>query len=220
VKYLPLRDRVEAAFAEQTARSFGHSYLEALLVGWREIAQSLRRSLALVVVLMVAFFLLKNSKTSDFTLGPIKLTNISSVLTVLPVLVSVLIYECMGLVSAFSMYREMTGEVVRSLHPSIYENDLEMMLAPPTITLIGGVGENWEGIRKSPPGLPGSILGATTVAIFAAIVGASFGFLTYAYGYLYTDTHVNSLVVSLSLGASVLYAVRALALAKHTEDQY
>ncbi|HTB49735.1 MAG TPA: hypothetical protein VK701_02035, partial [Solirubrobacteraceae bacterium] len=104
------------------------------------------------------------------------------------------------------------------LHPKVYENDLELLLVPPTLTLLGGIGSSWEDLRKKPPGISEKVLSITSTVVFAAIIGGSAGFLVYAYSYLYRHSHVNTIAVSVSLCVAVIYAIRAWALIEWTDD--
>lgn len=92
-----IRERVEHAFDEQTAAAFGIQYLEILLTGWRGLVVSLRRTTLSLVVLVVVFMLLLNAKEAQFTLGPLRLTNVAAVLTLIPLLVAALAYEFVSL---------------------------------------------------------------------------------------------------------------------------
>ena len=49
---------------------------------------------------MVAFMLLLNAKEAQFTLGPLRLTNVAAVLTLIPPLVAALAYEFVSLMAA------------------------------------------------------------------------------------------------------------------------
>jgi hypothetical protein len=218
MRFVPLRDRVADAFDSETSGKFGELYVTALLDNWREIARAFRRSLLLAVALIVGFYLLRGAKNAELTLGPLKLTNVTSVLTIIPALLAVVAYECVSLLAAFAAYRDAMGEVVRKLHPKVYENDLELLLVPPTLTLLGGIGSSWEDLRKKPPGISEKVLSITSTVVFAAIIGGSAGFLVYAYSYLYRHSHVNTIAVSVSLCVAVIYAIRAWALIEWTDD--
>ncbi len=214
-----IRERVERGFDESTAATFGEQYFNALLISWREVNQSLRRTTLFLVVLIVGFVLLKDAKAAQFTLGPLRLTNVSAVLTLIPVLVGLLAYEFVALVAAQSTYRKVLGELLRVLHRSVYEHDLEYMLAPPTVMLFGNIGGTWESLRATAPRRSRAFLDRTGTGIAVTLLLGGPAFLIYAYAYLYSDRHANSFAVSLGLAVAVLFFARAAALMDDTEDQ-
>ncbi|HTB71065.1 MAG TPA: hypothetical protein VK707_08800 [Solirubrobacteraceae bacterium] len=210
---------MEDAFNDDTLAAFGQHYLDALLTTWREIMQSMRRSTLLLVALLITFVLLKGAKHAEVTVGPIKLTNVVSVLTIIPALISLLLYEFVSLISAHAVYRNVVGETMRIMHRGVYDSDLEYLLGPATVTFFGGGSRTWEELRSTRPGLSRRFLDATTLLIITAIIGSAFGFIYYAYRYLYQDSHANGLAVSISLAVTVLVLARTVALMFDTDDQ-
>jgi hypothetical protein len=219
VKHIPLRERIDSAF-DQGDDEYSRQYLSILIENWREVARAFRRTTMLIAALIIGFVLLEGSKTAQVTIGPLKLENIWTVLTVVPVLIAILNYECVSLFAAFAMYRETTSELVRVIRPSVHDNDLERMLAPPTLSLIGAVGGTWEDVHQSAPSFARTILTKTSVTMLLVLIVGSIGFLGYTYFQLYTSRHVSPIAVSVSLVLAVLYSIRAVALMVHTEDQY
>lgn len=199
--------------------AFGQRYLEALLTTWRELMQSLRRSTLLLAALITGFVLLKGAKTGEVALGPLRLTNISEVLTIVPALVSLLAYESVSLICAQALYRNMVGEMVRLMYRRLYDCDLEYLLAPTTVMLFGGGARNWEQLRATKEGFAQGILKVTSGLIIGAITGGALGFLYYAYKYLYADSHTAGLTVSISLAVAALFALRTVALMVDTNNQ-
>jgi hypothetical protein len=220
MEYLALDERVTEAFPPGVAASFGPQYLGALLDNWRGIAKSLRTCLSFLVALVILFLALRNVRSARISVGPLQLNNVSDVLMVVPLLVSLLTYEAVGLIAAYAMYRETVKHVVCAMHPTVHQNNMELMLAPPMFSLIGGGGRNWEDIQKTKPGVSRHVLNATAVAVFAVIWVGSFAFLLFAYLNLYADRHVAALAVTASLAGAVVYAARSLALLVHTAEQY
>jgi hypothetical protein len=215
----PLRERVQRGFDEEMIGAFGQRYLEALLTTWRELMQSLRRSTLLLAALITGFVLLKGAKTGEVALGPLRLTNISEVLTIVPALVSLLAYESVSLICAQALYRNMVGEMVRLMYRRLYDCDLEYLLAPTTVMLFGGGARNWEQLRATKEGFAQGILKVTSGLIIGAITGGALGFLYYAYKYLYADSHTAGLTVSISLAVAALFALRTVALMVDTNNQ-
>ena len=215
MKHIALADRVAAAFDKETADAYGDQYLDAVVQNWREIARAMRRSLLVIVALMAGFFLLQNAKNTEITLGPLKLTNVSAVLTVIPALVAVLGYEVLAGFFAYVLCRDTITALMKVLHPSIHENDLQLLLVPPTTSLIGGVGSSWEDLRNTAPGMEEKVLVVTSTGIFVAIVIGGFAFFGYSYIHLYADRHANMVAVSVSCLAAAVYVVRTLALLGH-----
>lgn len=219
MRHIPLRERFDNAFA-QGDDEYARQYLSLLIENWREVARALRRTTMLIAALMVGFVLLEGSKNAQVTLGPLKQANIWAVLTLVPALIAILNYECVSLFAAFAMYRETTSELVRVIRPSVRDNDLEMMLAPPTLSLFGALRGNWEDVHQSAPSLARAVLTTTSLAILTVLILGSIGFLGYAYLQLYTSQRISPIAVSVSFVVAVLYSIRAVALMAHTEGQY
>lgn len=145
-----LHERVDDAFASEGAQAFGERYLDILLQTWRDVTVSLRRTGSLLAVLIVGFLLLIGAKESAITLGPFKLTDLTAVLVLAPAAVAHLLYEFAALLVAFSTYHDLRLLVVRKLHPSIEDNDLEAAIAPGSVALWGQ--DSWRILRTRSPG--------------------------------------------------------------------
>jgi hypothetical protein len=192
-----MKKRVEEAFDPEGAdAAFCEKYLDLLYANWAAIATSLRRTATLVIVLMLGFVLLTQSRDAQFTLGPLKFTNVASVLVVAPALVSFLMFELYSLVLASRLYREATNAVMRRLHPSVQANHLNLLLAPPTASLWADNG--WTSLQVSHSDFLSKIFEWTMlVAALTILMGTGF-FLIYAYVTLYEGGRANSVAVTAS----------------------
>jgi hypothetical protein len=200
--------RAETAFAADDADiSFGEKYLELLYANWAQIASTLRRTVTLLVVLVVGFLLLNHTKSAEFTLGPLRLTNIASVLILVPAIVSFLGYEFLALQAAQNRYEEVSQEVVRVLHKPVRDTDLDVLLQPPTASLWGENG--WFDVRDSEPGLVSKLLEWSGLTIAYSLLFVALAFLVYAYVALYENSHANTVAVTISALFSVFNGLRA-----------
>lgn len=215
VKVKPLSQRVADGFAAPETRAFGEKYLELVLAGWTEIETALRRTIILIVVLVVAFLLLADAKTTEFDLGPLTLSDVTGVLTLVPAIVSFLYFEFVVLLTAGVRYRRVRDALVENLHPDLYENDLEKMLFPPVTSVLGF--NRWRL-----PTTPGGAI-AKTVEILAVGTGlllffGALGFLVYAYQDLLANEEADTAAVTVSAVFASFNVVRAFLMLSDDED--
>lgn len=212
-----IRDRVEAAFDPELAASYGDAYLDAIVTTWRELSHGLRRTTLQITLLILVFVLLEGARSVQFDLGPLRLTNVSALLTLIPALVAILSYELVALELAQRVYSVAVSEVMRAVHRPVYEQDLEFLLAPATIHPMGGSGRDWEALHAGNGRLHETVA-RTDNLVWAAIVFGTFGFLVYSYLHLYADRHANAIAVSVSLAVALVFAARAWALVLDAPD--
>lgn len=208
LKVMPTGERVAKAFADESARAYGDKYLDHLLTRRTDLGRDIRRAVSLVALLAVSFALLAGAKEAQLTLGPIKLTNVAGVLTLVPALLAYLYYEFMALMLVTHLYNRLISATFKSLYPGLYEQDLEVPLAPTTMqpwgyTIASVLRENdssrWSDIDEA--------LGtAHGVAIhFGAII-----FLVYAYWRLFSLPTANDVAVGVSLAFAAVNALRGI----------
>jgi hypothetical protein len=192
-----VRERVEAAFADEDEHAFGERYLDHVLERWTGIEAALRRNVLLIVLLVVAFLLLEGGETSEFSLGPFKVTDVSSVLTLVPAVVSFLYYEWAELISARGRYALLRYEVFRKLHPVAHEKQLGAALAPPTISVWGD--HPWERLRYRERGRAYFLLEKCGMVVTVGILLGAIAFPIYAYATLFEDSQTDPMALTLSL---------------------
>jgi hypothetical protein len=189
------------------AAEFGDKYLDLLLASWYELARALRRTTTYMVLLTVTFVLLSGAQQTEFTLGPLKLTNVESVLPVVPALLSFFLYEWVVLVSATDRYKKVADTLLKKMHPTIVANDLELMLRPPVAMMWGG--EAWSAVRSEPAGLAGRLLSSAALGIGAVLLFGGLAFHVFAFVDLYGNDGRNTLAVTISLVFCVFNLARA-----------
>lgn len=69
-----ISERIDAGFPpdDPVTAEIGSKALDVVLAEWRDVAQALRRTVLLSVLLMVAFQLLATAKVSEVVFGPFK----------------------------------------------------------------------------------------------------------------------------------------------------
>jgi hypothetical protein len=213
----PLDDRLRDGFDPHTLDKFGLRYLEAIIESWRESEQTMRRTLAFAGLLVVIFFLLTHAKTAEVTLGPLKLTNVAAILILIPTLVAFLGHEWMELLCAAERYESVSEGLTRLLAPSLHENDLDVLLAPPVVHPYGRLADrSWMEIRSSAKPASRKTLEFITYLVVVVVLLGSIAFLVYSYIYLYGDPHANAVPVSIGLAVTAVYAVRTIAVFVYT----
>jgi hypothetical protein len=205
--------RVSDAFADKTDErlvEFGDRYLDHILDASKALAESLRRTVIAIATLVTVFFLLAGAKSAQFTLGPLKLTNVSSVLTLIPALVAFLSYEFCAVLTAGFRFEALKTALIRKLHPQLFADDLHHMLGPISLQAWGT--PQWRLLRATEPNWATKVLRPLDVTVVFSIFGATLGFIVYSFWYLFHDPHVSIIAVVASAVFSVLSLARATAL--------
>jgi hypothetical protein len=208
--------RMKDAFGGAARAEFGQKYLELLYANWYEVARNVRRMAGLFVGVGVGFLLLVHAKNAQVTLGPLKLTNVAAVQTVLPAVASFLLYEFVAFAVASATYAEAAGSLIHDLYPPVFENDLEILLAPSTSHIWEE--SNWRFLRtRRASGKPARGLDVMAKASVLVLLLGGLLFLAYAYYELYRNSHANVAAVSLSVAFAVWNVVRSLL--EYLDDQ-
>jgi hypothetical protein len=203
IKALPAR--VADGFSGAALAEFGPQYLNVVLDRWSQIARALRRTTVVIVVLGVGFVLFEGAKQPTFDVGPLEISSRAAILPVIPVVVSFLVYEWVLLAIAFATYRGVVVSLIRTMHPSVASNNLEVLLYPPVASLWGH--EQWRSIRDRPPGAETRRLDLIDRSVQPILLGATFVFLAYTFVYLYG--HGDPSAVTAALVAVVINLVRS-----------
>jgi hypothetical protein len=205
-----LSARIQDAFGEPAAREFGDKYLARVVQSSDVIAQSLRRTVILVAGLVVAFLLLAGAETAEFDLGPLKVTSVPSVLTLIPAVVGMLYYDVFLLLSLSHRCRVLRDSLIKTLHPTVFDEDLEVFLGTPTTNPLGG--HRWLDIRVTPEGWPARVQVPLRYAFDLVLLFGGLAFLVYAYWHLFDDGDTSTWAVVGSLVVSAVSVVRAVAI--------
>lgn len=210
-KVMPLKIRVAKGFQDNAAKAYGDKYLDHLLTRIDGIEQTTRRTTFLLIVLAGSFLLVTSAKGAQLTVGPFELSQESATLALVPAVFTYFCYELVVLWYAADRYIRVKNETISTLYPSLWQNDLEAMLAPASTRLWGD--QPWSYLRSRPPGWTTRLADASSWAIVAAIVIGAIWFTAHSYRYLLDVPNV-SLLVLLSLVFSVLNLSRALLLVR------
>lgn len=209
----PMRKRTLDAFGGATLDKYGIRYLEAIMENWRDAEATMRRTLAFAGVLVVIFFLLAHAKNAEVSFGPLKLTNVAAVLTLIPTIVAILGNEWCDLGGNCEAYERVWDNLIARLMPSIYDNDLDVLLFPPTVHAFGRWADrSWQGVRATPEQAAALLLSTTRYLVAFVVFLGSIAFFVYAYIYLYGDRHADPAAVTVGLGVTTVFALRSIAL--------
>lgn len=204
----PAAARIRDAFAQnEAAREYGESYLDHLIENTNAAAEAVRRSAGLVIGAVIAFFLFSGAKTTEVSLGPLKLTGVSAVLTLIPALASFFFYEYVANAYARLRYEMVKDEVVAELYPALYRNDLEQLLSPPTLQAWGS--EPSQLLPSTHLGLESKVLDLLGDAVILGIAIGIVAFLSDAYVRLFSDAKTNVYAVSASAAFAAVNLIRA-----------
>jgi hypothetical protein len=202
-----LTDRIEQAFDDDEARAYGDKFLDYLVSRYDALEQALRRTSVLCAVLVVSFLLLAGAKQAKFTVGPITLTNVAGVLTLIPAVFSYLYYELVVLVQGRNTFAEGVSASVAKLYPTLDKNGLVPMLAPATVQAWSP--PSWQDLRAREATWGDRFDGLLETAIIAIVLFGSVLFVGYCYWHLYREPKANTIAVSASIVFSALNVTRS-----------
>lgn len=206
--YQTLAKRVDEGFDDHALDSFGVEYLKLLVERTSEFARAARRTGTLIVVLAVAFVLLLGARNAEIGVGPLKVTNVASVLPLLPVVLSFLVYELVVLVLGQMTFEDAVGAVVRRMYRDLHDHELDLLLTPATAALWGR--ERWRHLRPTAPGRMARAVRTFDRLLIAGLVGGSIAFMGVAVSRLEDHPHVNDALVSVAGLIVVANVVRTL----------
>jgi len=200
--------RVIEAFADEREVKFGDQYLAYILDAWKDTEAALRKTAFLLVLFAAAFVLLVNAKQVELSLGPVKLTDVSAVLALIPAVVAFQLYELVTLLGASTVYRNVRTELVGRLYPPLAVSDLADLLAPGTASIWGD--EGWRSVRMNEPGRAFKTFNGLSTFSGVALLLAASGFIVYAYTELIAESDASGWLIGVSLGFAVFSVTRAL----------
>lgn len=204
--------RVQAAFAAGD-KVYGDRYTEILIGGWHEAIRQMRRTVLFAAILIVAFLILLDAKSgAELAIGPLKLSNISEVLTLVPAVVAFLAAEMFAFALAAERYKEVIAQLALVLHPTLHENKLHVMLGPPATAPWDTNQGVWGSFRNAVPGRASRVLEASDYSILFVVIIGLLVFIAYAYVELFSDSSTNIVTVSISALVATFFVVRMLAL--------
>jgi len=203
--------RVTAAFGDDASPDFAQKYLEWVLTNSREIQASLRRTGTLLVSLVALFLLLIGAKHAQVTLGPLKLSETSSVLALLPAMASYLLVDMLTLLSMSNRYGDLRICVFRHLHAKAAAQGLGSALSPPVPSLWGHA--PMLDLTNAPRNTRiKNVLENMATAVGLAIVVGAVLFMLYAYVRLFELHGVSEPLLWASLCFAAFNLLRAVLL--------
>jgi hypothetical protein len=196
-----VEDRVKAAFGENgnsgsiTAKDFLqqlHSENHILRVGFRS-------SLLRLFFFFGLFILLSTASVSEATIGPIKITDLSIIIKILPLLAAANYFELVSLLATANLVRETTFVISSVCFKSLHETDLDYFFDLSSFAAFEKF-SSWvyePGILKSIDELITFIL--TMTILFAAIL-----FECYAFFFCFSNFGFYDLFVWIILFLSLI----------------
>jgi hypothetical protein len=181
-------------------------YLDYVLVAWRDVQATVRRTGIAKLVLIAAFLLLQSPRGAvELTYSGLKVADSGPVLVLIPAVVSFLAFEFIALQAASKRYEKLRNALVAKLHPEIAAHGLIPALNPPTIALWGATPGKLEIVEDH---AARRILDGLQVFIGLMVAFAGFLFLAYAYWRLFAVVRVSTLAVGASLFVSLVNVLR------------
>jgi hypothetical protein len=126
-----LRSRLDAAFPDGDEAS-AEKFLEKLYPVWKDITDSMRRSVLLLVLAVVVFELLNRSVVEEASVGPLKIKDLQLLQTAIPIFVAYVFYDLVTLAFRWTETELVFAGVMKRCYKQLYNNEFELLLYPPT----------------------------------------------------------------------------------------
>src|SRR5215207_4740111 len=88
-----ISERVRDAFADDKSRDFAETYLNEALTSLRDTQTQFRRTMLLLIFVILLFELLARASVREVSIGPLKLSDYSLLYKLLPLAIAYLYYE-------------------------------------------------------------------------------------------------------------------------------
>lgn len=125
-----IRDRVQDAFGKGSSvdSNTAKDFLQVLLLKMQIILDRERNSLLRLFFLFALFILFSTASVAEATFGPIKITELSLITKILPLLIAINYYELVTLWASHSLLVETINNMYRLIHEPIIKNDLTFFM--------------------------------------------------------------------------------------------
>ena len=125
-----VKDRAKDSFDKNDKEKI-HQYLDWLRTTIDEYSQSLRRAATLMILLIVAFEIVRESKNAQITLGSFRIYQGSVILQFIPAVVSFLFLQVMTDSTRLNSLQDAFSGMVEEWSPKAEDNDLAISIMPP-----------------------------------------------------------------------------------------
>jgi hypothetical protein len=128
---------VSDAFKENPEKEYSSSYLNDILVNWRDVEARLRHTALFVFVAAAFGELLIQGRVTEVQLAGLTIKSLSIFQKITPVVVGYLIYDFCNLIVATSTYGALYRAIIKFLYPKVTSRRLDEAVVPPMSLLIG-----------------------------------------------------------------------------------
>jgi hypothetical protein len=130
MSYYSIPQRVAEAFDEaDTAKA--EKFLDTTLSSWKQISDSITRTVAIIFLLAGAFeILIGSGATTSLTLGSLTFSNSSLLQQFMPALVAYLLYDMSSLVARWRDHGAIYFATLKIFQPKLFNSELPSMVLP------------------------------------------------------------------------------------------
>jgi len=170
---------VRNAFKKGPEKEYSSTYLNDILVNWRDVETRLRHAALFAFVAAAFGELLIQGRVTKVQLAGLTVNSLSIFQKITPVVVSYLIYDICNYIVIISTYRALYDEMVGFLYPAIRSEQLNAAAAPPMSLYFGEY--SWILYDNSHSSWPFLILGLIRPFI---IIGAPLAYIIHQFAHL------------------------------------
>src|SRR4051794_32340852 len=115
---------------EAASRSYGVQYLDLLTKNWAEAKATTRKVLGLLLLTTAAFELIRRAQVKEATIAGVKISDLSNVEKVLPVVVAYFVFQLVALHTTTVYFQRIHTRFHAVLHPELRKRRLHVALRP------------------------------------------------------------------------------------------
>lgn len=124
-----LRKLIQEGFPEG-ADETSNKYIDRLFAVWDECTKAVGRYIAILLVAMTTFEFINRAIVKEFTVGPLKVVDVSIIKTFLPVFASYFMFRIMSELIRWRQIERVHTAFVRHFYPAFYKTNLALLLQP------------------------------------------------------------------------------------------
>jgi hypothetical protein len=199
---LSIRSRVHLALVGDS-RNYGDALIATTRENLQRLEEGFTRSVAVNLLLMAVFQLLKQAAIKRASIGPFEVENLSPIRYALPAIIAYFFYDMVALIAQRSDVRMFLSSLLDELHKDVRNNELERLISIQSSSIFGRTYE-YKSIRSK------RIIGLFRLVPINTILFGSLAFQVYAYWSQVNTFGFKSILVWLAAFFSAFFVIYGL----------
>jgi len=201
-----IRQRIDELFSAPSSHQDFKDYIVQVRTNLGSAEERLQKLFLRSLFLMVAFVLFSRAGISEFTLGPLKITDLSLVQKLIPAIMAYTYYELHAAATMRRLLREVHDELLNVLNETLAKKDLQFYLLPHSPFVAEEI------ISRAPDCSLAPLVVNLSLPLIASIIIAPLAFLVYAFMRCFAQFGFGDVLVWIVLIVSFLFSFQGFIL--------